>query len=149
MEYQNKSATDSRDTASRLLCEAIRIFPKFSTMLQDMCCEWSMGRWGTIFQPSVDPRELHRQWNLADRPDIAWPEGSEREGAVWRLISWCVETGLLPNVEVWHRLPAAPLRNRVKGCNQEGHSDSGRVAGCPPPPCSHLVVDVRRPGGER
>ena len=56
-----------------------------------------MGRWGTIFQPSVDPRELHRQWNLADRPDIAWPEGSEREGAVWRLISWCVETGLLPN----------------------------------------------------
>lgn len=23
----------------------------------------------------------------------------------------------LPNVEVWHRLPGAPLRNRVKGCS--------------------------------
>ena len=36
------------------------------------------------------------------------------------------------NVEVWHRLPAAPLRNRVEGCSQEGHFDSGRLAGCPP-----------------
>jgi hypothetical protein len=41
-----------------------------------------------------------------------------------------------PNVELWHRLPEAPLRNRVKGCSQEGHFDSGRVAGCPPPSCS-------------
>jgi hypothetical protein len=40
------------------------------------------------------------------------------------------------NVEVWHRLAGAPLRNRVKGCSQEGHFDSGRVAGCPPPSCS-------------
>ena len=43
-----------------------------------------------------------------------------------------------PNVEVWHRLPRAPLRNRVEGCSQEGHFDSGRVAGCPPPCCSAL-----------
>ena len=40
------------------------------------------------------------------------------------------------NVKMWHRLPGAPLRNRVKGCNQKGHFDSGRVAGCPPPSCS-------------
>jgi hypothetical protein len=23
----------------------------------------------------------------------------------------------LHNVEVWHRLPGAPLRNRIKGCS--------------------------------
>jgi hypothetical protein len=23
----------------------------------------------------------------------------------------------LANVEVWHRLPGAPLRNRIKGCS--------------------------------
>ena len=40
------------------------------------------------------------------------------------------------NDEWWHRLPGAPLRNRVKGCGQEGHFDSGRVAGCSPPSCS-------------
>ena len=45
----------------------------------------------------------------------------------------------LPNVEVWHRLPGAPLRNGVKGCSQEGHFDSERVAGCPPTSCSTFV----------
>ena len=44
-----------------------------------------------------------------------------------------------PNVEVWHRLPGAPLRNRVKGYNYDDHLDSERVAGCPPPSCSALV----------
>jgi hypothetical protein len=48
------------------------------------------------------------------------------------------------NVEVWHRLPGAPLRNGVKCCNHEGHFDSGRVAGCPPPPCSPFFVLVAR-----
>jgi hypothetical protein len=48
------------------------------------------------------------------------------------------------NVKVWHRLPGAPLRNRVKGWSQEGHFNSGRVAGCPPPACSvsHDILDV-------
>ena len=32
-----------------------------------------------------------------------------------------------------NRLPGAPLRNMVKGCNYEGQFDSGWVAGCPPP----------------
>jgi len=32
---------------------------------------------------------------------------------------------LLPNGKVWHRLPGAPLRNRVKGWSQEGHFNSG------------------------
>ena len=31
------------------------------------------------------------------------------------------------NVEVWGRLPGAPLRNSVKGCNEQGHFDSERV----------------------
>ena len=39
------------------------------------------------------------------------------------------------NVEVWHRLQGAPLRNRVKVCSKEGHFDSARVAGCPPQYC--------------
>ena len=46
----------------------------------------------------------------------------------------------LSNVKVWHRLPGAPLRNRVKGCSQEGHFDLVRVAGCPPPSCSARSV---------
>ncbi len=56
-----------------------------------------------------------------------------------RLGANCVEVGhsarMSPNVEVWHRLPGAPLRNRFQGCSKEGHFDSGRVAGCPPPSC--------------
>ena len=40
--------------------------------------------------------------------------------------------------EVWHRLPGAPFLNRIKGCSQESHLDSVRVAGCPPASCSPL-----------
>ena len=47
--------------------------------------------------------------------------------------------GRWANVKVRHRLPGAPLRNRVKSCCYEDHFDSGRVAGCPPPSCSALV----------
>jgi hypothetical protein len=41
-----------------------------------------------------------------------------------------------PNVEVLHWLPESPHHNRVKGCSQEGHFDSERVAY--PPSCSAL-----------
>lgn len=50
---------------------------------------------------------------------------------------------ILPNVEVWHWLPGAPLRNSVEGCNQEGHCDSERVASCPPPSCSASLLRPR------
>ena len=40
--------------------------------------------------------------------------------------------------EVWRRLLGAPPCNRVKGWSKDGHFDSGRVAGCPPPPCCAL-----------
>ena len=45
--------------------------------------------------------------------------------------------------KVWHRLPAARLRLRVKGCSYGDHSDSERVAGCPAS-CSACVDSKRR-----
>ena len=47
------------------------------------------------------------------------------------------------NVEVWHRLPEAPRRNKDQGCSHVVHFDSGRVAGCPPPSCCASCCPVR------
>ena len=62
-----------------------------------------------------------------------------RRSFVLDVIGFTTRRNILANVEVWHRLPGAPLRNGVKGCSQEGHFDSERVAGCPPPSCSTFV----------
>jgi hypothetical protein len=50
------------------------------------------------------------------------------------------------NVKAWHPLPGAPLRNRVNGYSQDGHFDSERVAGCPPPSCCASLVCRRSCG---
>ncbi len=59
-----------------------------------------------------------------------------------RRIDWvadCCIFCFMPNVEVWHRLQAAPLRLWVKCCSYLNHSNSERVGGCPGPLCSAII----------
>jgi len=104
--------------------------------IQDCCASesWPPPPWVSFTSLSVS----HPIWNLRGRCNPVFRLGSCRKCEN----TDCAKDGgeerglhFLENVEVWHRLPGAPLSNRVKGCNHEGHFDLGRVAGCPPPSC--------------
>ena len=95
--------------------------------------------------PGTSSRRIERRRSAvtASSTSAKIPVGSDKVESpgqfqnVWKAVSYD------QNVEVWHRLPGAPLRNRVEGCSQEGHFDSGRVSGCPPPSCSICFFGVR------
>ena len=53
------------------------------------------------------------------------------EAAITTMTGFCAQTS-----EVWHGLPAARLRLRIKWCNCGDHFDSEREAVCPEPRCS-------------
>ena len=104
---QNKNEVGCSSMAESFLSDALRIFPKFSMMLQDMACEWSMARWGKIFQPEIDPQELRSLWIQAGSPEIEWHQPRASQAEVSSFLAWCRRLQFLPNVKAQTLPPRA------------------------------------------
>ena len=70
----------------------------------------------------MSSRIFMRRSSSSPRGRIRWMVSSR---AVMRFFNLVISSSVfmvvvlifLANVEVWHRLPGAPLRNRIKGCS--------------------------------
>lgn len=85
-----------------------------------------------------DHRYVRAKFQIGHEPgEIRWcfREQLLTDSAMMILPELGLELIHLPNVEVWHRLPEARLRQQVKGCGYVDHSNSERVGGCPAPSC--------------